>query len=278
MNAPVSDNLPRFQVEDGIGYIRLDDPPRFNSLSPAAFARLREIFAEIHERAHQDIRAVVLTGTGRAFCAGAELSSMFAMGDAAAASSEPETVGRRIARWTRDEGTPAVMEWNNLPVPLVVAVNGVTAGIGMSLALSGDIVVAARSASFTVPFTTVLGIVPDGGLTWQLPRLIGHARSMGLSLLGERLKAEEAERWGLIWRCVDDDALEQTARELALRLAALPRYATDELRRVFRASSGNDFRAQYDLELERNTELLDGPDFQEGLSAFLQKRPPRFQH
>lgn len=273
MDAEVA-GLPRFHVEAGIGYIRLDDPPRFNALSPAAFSRLREIFAEIHERAHHDIRAVVLTGTGRAFCAGAELSSMFAMGQA---SEQGESVGNRIARWTRDDGTPAVMEWNNLPVPLVVAVNGVTAGIGMSLALSGDIVIAARSASFTVPFMTVLGIVPDGGLTWQIPRLIGQARSMAMSLLGERLKAEDAERWGLIWRCVDDEALEQTAREIALKLAALPSYATTELRRVFRASTHNDFTTQYDLELARNTELLDGKEFAEGISAFLAKRPPQFQ-
>ena len=266
--------LPRFHVEHGIGYIRLDDPPRFNSLSPAAFARLREICREIHERAHHDVRAVILTGTGRAFCAGAELSSMFAMGET---GGQAESVGSRIARWTRDEGTPAVMEWNNLPVPLVVAVNGVTAGIGMSLALSGDIVIAARSASFTVPFMTVLGIVPDGGLTWQIPRLIGQARSMALSLLGDRLKAEDAERWGLIWRCVDDEALEKTARDIALKLAALPKYAATELRRVFRASTQNDFVAQYDLELGRNTELLDGKEFAEGISAFLAKRPPQFQ-
>jgi len=271
--------LPQFSVDDeGIGTIRLNNPARLNSLSPQTFTRLGEIFAEIRERAHADVSAVVLTGTGRGFCAGAELSSMFQKADSTASPSEPgQSVGRRIASWTRDEGTPVVMAWNDLPVPLIVAVNGVTAGIGLSLALSGDVVVAARSANFSVPFMTVLGIVPDGGLTWQLPRLVGHARSLGLSLLGERISAEEAERWGLIWRCVDDALLEQTTRTLALRLTRLPTYAIHELRQVFRASYRNDFGQQYDLELSRNTELLDGAAFQEGIEAFLEKRQPQFR-
>lgn len=268
----MTQGLPRFEVEDRIGRITLDDPATFNSLSPAVMVRLGEIFDEVRQRARADIDALVVTGTGRAFCAGAGLGSMFEMGRESGLS-----VGQAIARWTRDKGTPVVMSWSDLPVPMVTAINGVTAGMGMSLALSGDIVIAARSASFKVPFLTGLGILPDCGLTWQLPLLIGSARTRAMALLGDRVTAEQAVEWGMIWRCVDDAELQSEAMKLAHRLAQLPHYAAAELRHLLALSSRQDFAAQYHSELARNTELLDGPEFAEGLSAFFEKREPRFR-
>jgi 2-(1,2-epoxy-1,2-dihydrophenyl)acetyl-CoA isomerase len=268
----MSEGLPRFEVVDGIGRITLDDPATLNSLSPAVFARLGEIFEEVRARADRDLFALVLTGTGRGFCAGAGLSGMVAM-----AREQGGQVGEAIGRWTQVDGTPVVLAWADLPIPMVTAVNGVTAGIGVSLALAGDVVIAARSASFKLPFLTGLGIVPDGGTTWQLPRLIGTARTTAMALLGDRISAEDAERWGLIWRCVDDAQLLDEAQGLARRLAELPRGAAPEVRGLLAAASRNDFATQYHLELARNVERLKRPAFEEGLSAFFEKRAPRFR-
>lgn len=273
MSPGIEDRLPSLHVDAGrIATVRFNDPATLNGFSPAVFARLREILAELSRMAIADqVRAVVLTGSGRAFSAGAELASVFR------AVPEGASVGRHIARFAREEGTPVIVAFSRLPVPLVVAVNGVAAGIGFSLALMGDVVLAGRSASFVVPFMTRLGIVPDGGLSWHLPRLIGHARASALSLLGDRLSAEKAADWGLIWACVDDADLLTAAHEIAVRLAGLPSYAAPEMRGLLAASAANDFSTQYGFELERNEELLDGPAFREGLNAFVDKREPRYR-
>lgn len=274
MSTPeLSGRLPKLWVEDGIGRITLQDPVTYNALSPAAFARLGEIFSEVRERAHRDVHALILTGNGKGFCAGAELGSMFQK----RSPQSTEGVGERIDRWTREEGTPVVKAWADLPVPMVTAVNGVTAGIGLSLALSGDIVIAARSASFAVPFLTVLGIVPDGGTSWILPRLIGPARTRATALLGEKIGAEQAAEWGLIWQCVDDRDLDSEALSIARKLSGLPRYACRELRGLLAESSRRSFSEQYDAELARNAELLNGAEFREGLQAFQDKRRPQFK-
>ena len=264
----VGQRLPSLHVENRIGEIRFNDPATYNALSPAAFGRLREICSDIRRRANRDIGAVVLTGSGKAFCSGAELGSTFASHDA----SSGKSLGKHIAEWTAAEGTPAIMEWKALPLPKVVAVNGVVSGIGLSIALAGDIVVAARSATFSVPYMPVLGLVPDGGLTWLLPRLIGTARSMALTLLGERITAMQAESWGMIWRCVEDRDLRDVTHALATRLASLPDYATSAIRELFAMSWHNEFAAQYDGELKRNTELLDGEAFRQRLRAFLDNK------
>lgn len=262
--------LPSLSVEDGIAIVTLRDPATLNGLSWETFSRLGEIFGELTERAGHELRAVVLTGSGRGFCAGAEIGSVFRSIPAGV------SVGRHIHRMTSEVATPAMMAIHRCPLPLVVAVNGVAAGIGMSIALMGDIVLAARSACFTVPFMTGLGIVPDGGLTWQLPRLVGHARANALCLLGDRISAEQAVEFGLIWRCVDDAKLMEDAIVTARRLARLPAYACGELRAALKHSGNSDYEAQYHYELERNEELLNGADFSEGLSAFVEKRTPRF--
>lgn len=267
------ERLPSFSVDaERIGLIQLNDPATLNGLSLPVFVRLREIIAELHERAARDeVRAVILTGTGRGFCAGAELNSIFR-------SVPPEaSLGAHIGKFGREEGAPIVLALNTLPVPLVVAVNGVAAGMGFSIALMGDVVLAAESASFVVPFMTGLGILPDTGLSSTLPRLIGPARAAALTLLGEKLPAARAAEWGLIWRCVPDTELMSNAHAVALKLARLPAYAASEVRAMLAASMKNSFEEQYHYELDRNEVLLDGADFREGLTAFVEKRTPQYR-
>ncbi len=266
----MTDILPTLAVEARIATVTLRDPATLNGFSPEAFGRLGEIFTELTARAGEDVRAVVITGTGRAFSAGAELNSIFR------SAPEGRSVGRHIAAMAQDIVTPAMMALHRCPLPLVSAINGVAAGIGMSIALKADVVIAARSASFLVPFMTKLGIVPDGGLTWQLPRLIGHARSSAMCLLGEPLSAEDAARTGLIWRCVDDAELQATALAQAQRLARLPAYACTEIRAALQRADYVGYEDHYHYEIARNVELLDGPDFLEGITAFLEKRTPRY--
>jgi 2-(1,2-epoxy-1,2-dihydrophenyl)acetyl-CoA isomerase len=267
----MNDKLPTLRVEDRIAVVQFNDPATFNGLGPDTFERLGQIFQEIETRANKDIDAAVLTGSGKAFSSGAELNAMFQM------VPEGKNVGQHIAEWTRDEGTPVVMQVHRCPVPLVSAVNGVAAGIGMSFALLGDVVLAGKSASFVVPFFTKLGIVPDGGLTWELSRLVGRARASAMCLLGERLGATEAANIGLIWRCVEDGELLTAAIETARKLASLPVNSCPEMRAALDAAHRNSFEDQYHYELHRNEELLNRPAFQEGLRAFSEKRSPRFR-
>lgn len=265
-----TDTLPSFEVQDGIGRITLDDPATLNSLSPASFARLHEIYTEAGERAGRDVHALLLTARGRAFSAGAELSSLSRM-------QGEEPLGHRITRWMREAGNDAVKAWSRPPVPMVTAINGIVVGIAASLALAGDIVIAGRSASFKFPFLTGLGVMPDGGLSWTLPRLVGPARTRAMLLLGERISAEQAAEWGLIWRCVDDADLQAEALKIAERLSRLPHYAAREVRAALLASQHQDFDRQCDYEIERTHVLVEGPEFAEGMKAFVEKREPRFR-
>jgi 2-(1,2-epoxy-1,2-dihydrophenyl)acetyl-CoA isomerase len=163
-----------------------------------------------------------------------------------------------------------------LPMPVVCAVNGPAAGGGLGLALAGDVVLAARSAFFYLPFMAKLGIVPDVGSTWFYQRLLGTGRATALTLLADRLPAEKAAAWGLVWDCVDDTKLMDEALAIAHRLAALPAHAAIETRRAFEAAAGNTLEAQLAYEAERQRELLDRPEFGEGVKAFLEKRAPKF--
>jgi 2-(1,2-epoxy-1,2-dihydrophenyl)acetyl-CoA isomerase len=175
-----------------------------------------------------------------------------------------------------DAGNPLVTGLRTLPVPVVCAVNGAAAGGGVGLALAADIVIAARSAFFYLPFAPALGLVPDLGASWTLPRAVGRARALGLTLLGNKLSAQEAAQWGLIWSCVDDAALADESRQIATRLARLPVHATHEVRELYRASEDNSLQEQLALEMQRQSALADRPAFAEGVRAFLEKRKPRF--
>ena len=200
----------RFETADGIARITLNRPDRLNSFTAQMHAELRDALAQL--AAGGDTRVVLLTGEGRGFCAGQDLSDR-----AVAPGDAPIDLGASIEQNYR----PLVLALRNLPLPVVCAVNGVAAGAGANVALACDIVIAARSASFIQAFCRI-GLVPDSGGTFFLPRLVGNARAMGLALLGDKLSAEDAETWGLIWKCVDDGELATTVDTLLEQLAQAP--------------------------------------------------------
>jgi 2-(1,2-epoxy-1,2-dihydrophenyl)acetyl-CoA isomerase len=210
------------------------------------------------------IRAVVITGSGRGFCAGQDLSDPAMVGKV--------DVGAVVERFYR----PLALRVRTMPVPVVAAVNGVAAGAGANLALCCDFVVAARSASFIQAFSKI-ALVPDCGGTWLLPRLVGRARALGLAMTGDKLPADEAQRMGMIWQCVDDVALMDTVMALATRLAALPSRALAETRRALDAAVCMDFGDAITLEANAQRELGSAADFAEGVAAFFAKRPPVFR-
>ncbi|HVC12077.1 MAG TPA: 2-(1,2-epoxy-1,2-dihydrophenyl)acetyl-CoA isomerase PaaG, partial [Burkholderiales bacterium] len=212
------------------------------------------------------IRCVLLTGAGRGFCAGQDLSEREVKGGDA-----PIDLSVTISSYYN----PLVRRMRALPKPIVCAVNGVAAGAGASIALACDLVLAARSASFIQAFARI-GLVPDSGGTYFLPRLVGRARAMGLALLGDKLAAEDAERWGMIWKCVDDDKLPEEAAQLAQTLARGPTRGYGLIKRALEASTGNTLDAQLELERDLQREAGFSGDYREGVAAFLAKRKPEF--
>lgn len=253
-----------FSVSGGVAEITLNRPSRLNSFNESMHRALHEAIA----RAGTDaaIRSVLLTGAGRAFCAGQDLQERNL-----APGAPPPDLGESLAA----NYNPLVRSLRELPKPIVCAVNGVAAGAGASLAFACDIVVAARSASFVMAFSRI-GLVPDAGGTWFLPRLAGDARARALAMLGERVGAEQAESWGLIWRCVDDGRIMSEGRALARQLAESPTRALAGIKRALAAGATNDLAAQLDLERELQRELGFSDDYREGVNAFKEKRPPRF--
>lgn len=259
-----------FEVADGIATLTLNEPSRFNPISPG----MQKGCLEALERVREDtsVRALILTGSGKAFCSGADLSAFDP-------DQRPDTshgAGSVIGDMMAEAGNPLVLGLRTLPVPVVCAVNGAAAGGGVGLALAADIVIAARSSYFYLPFAPALGLVPDLGASWAVPRAVGHARAMGLTLLGNRLPAEDAARWGLIWACVDDGALVDDSCQTARRLSQLPPHAVREVRDLYRASEGNSLTDQLAFEMVRQRELANRPTFVEGVRAFLLKRKPQF--
>ena len=241
--------------------LTLNRPAALNSFTAAMHERLLPAL----EAAAADaaVRAVLITGAGRGFCAGQDLNDP--------AMAEGVDVGAVVARFYR----PLALRVRTMPVPVIAAVNGVAAGAGANFALCCDLVVAARSASFVQAFSKI-ALVPDCGGTWLLPRLVGRARALGLAMTGEKLSAEEAQRIGLIWQCVDDGALMETAMMLAQRLVALPSKALAETRRTIDAAMTLEFDAALLQEAGAQTALGHAHDFAEGVAAFRAKRAPRF--
>jgi len=254
----------RLELADGCAMITLNRPERLNSFNPEMHQRLRDALDEIERR--EDLRAVLLAGAGRAFCSGQDLSERRAAPDA-----PPPDLGASLDA----NFNPLVRRLRALPKPVVCAVNGIAAGAGANIALACDIVLAARSASFIQAFCK-LGLVPDSGGTYFLPRLVGGARAMGLALLGERLTAEEAERMGLIWKCVDDARLAEDSRGLARHLATQPTRGLAAIKQALQASPANSLDEQLDLERDLQRALGRTADYREGVTAFFEKRPPRF--
>jgi 2-(1,2-epoxy-1,2-dihydrophenyl)acetyl-CoA isomerase len=260
--------LVQVQRDGDIAIVTLDHPARLNPISAVLQTSLRRVLADL--AADNAVRAMVLTGAGRAFCSGADLTGMIP-DDGSGRSRGQQAADAMHAMTNR-----MVLDLRELPMPVVCAINGVAAGGGLGLALAGDVVLAARSAYFYLPFMAKLGIVPDVGSTWFYQRLLGSGRATALTLLGDRLPADKAAAWGLVWDCVDDAQLMPEALAIARRLAALPAHAALETRRAYDAAAGNTLAEQLAYEAERQRELLDTPDFEEGVRAFLEKRPPSF--
>ncbi|WP_454885168.1 enoyl-CoA hydratase-related protein [Sphingomonas oryzagri] len=252
----------RFERADAVATVTIDRPDTLNALAPQTLAELIHAFDRIRDEGFA--RAALLTGAGRAFCSGADLS---------AAQGEDGTADRGAQLETGFN--PLLERMHDLPVPLVTAVNGAAAGGGCGYALAGDIVIAARSAYFLQPFARI-GLVPDVGSTWLLPRLAGRARATAMMMLGERVSAEQALDWGLIWQMVEDEALMPTARALAARLAAGPTIAYGLMRRAI--ADGLASTLGESLERERRDQQTAGytDDHAEGVRAFREKREPRF--
>jgi 2-(1,2-epoxy-1,2-dihydrophenyl)acetyl-CoA isomerase len=253
-----------FSSEGGIARLTLNRPDRMNSFNDAMHAEVRDALA--HVKADASLRVLLLTGAGRAFCAGQDLGDR-----AVAPGAEPVDLGASIERNYR----PLVLALRRLPLPVVCAVNGVAAGAGANIALACDIVVAAKSGSFIQAFCKI-GLIPDSGGTYFLPRLVGTARAIGLSMLGERLIAEQAAEWGLIWQCVDDAELHETVEKLLRTLAGAPTAGLAATKRALYASAGNSLETQLDLERDLQRELGRSVDYREGVAAFTAKRAPRF--
>jgi 2-(1,2-epoxy-1,2-dihydrophenyl)acetyl-CoA isomerase len=249
----------------GVLSLTLNRPDKLNAFNPEMHRLLREALEEARDE--PGVRAVLLTGSGGGFCAGQDLSERNVGADAA-----PIDLSVSLG----SNYNPLVRRLRALPKPVVCAVNGVAAGAGANIALACDIVLAARSASFVQSFSR-LGLVPDSGGTYFLPRLVGSARAMGLALLGERLSAEEAERWGLIWKAVEDERLVEEATGIAQTLAAGPTKGYGLIKQAIQASAGNSLDAQLDLERDLQREAGFSEDYREGVAAFMQKRKPQYK-
>jgi 2-(1,2-epoxy-1,2-dihydrophenyl)acetyl-CoA isomerase len=251
-------------LETGVLTITLNRPDKLNAFNPEMHEELR---AALEQADEPEVRAVLLTGAGRAFCAGQDLSTR---------KVSPGAAPIDLAVSLGNYYNPLVRRLRELPKPVVCAVNGTAAGAGANIALACDLVIAARSASFVQAFSKI-GLLPDSGGTWFLPRLAGSARAMGLALLGERLSAEDAAAWGLIWKVVDDDALATEATAIAKQLATGPTTGYGLIKQALLASATNSLDAQ--LELERDLQRKAGfsEDYREGVTAFLEKRKPVFK-
>ncbi|SCX73309.1 enoyl-CoA hydratase-related protein [Variovorax sp. EL159] len=249
--------------------LSLNRPAALNSFTTELHA---ELLAALSQAATDDtVRCVVLTGAGRAFCAGQDLADPSVAPDPTPGAA-PKDLGHVISTYY----APLVDMLRSMPVPVIAAVNGVAAGAGANLALCCDLVVAGRSASFIQAFTKI-GLVPDTGGTWLLPRLVGPARALGIAMLGDKLPAEEAARIGLIWQCVDDAALADTVASLASRLAAMPTRALVATRHAMAAAQNTDLDTALAEEARIQREMGNANDYREGVEAFRAKRAPQFK-
>lgn len=251
-----------FTLEGGVAKLTLNRPDKLNSFTDAMH---EEVAGALDKAVKDGARVLLLTGAGRGFCTGQDLSA------------RPFVPGEKIDGGASLENhyNPLMRKLAALPFPFLCAVNGVAAGAGANIALAADMVIAAKSARFIQAFAK-LGLVPDAGGTWMLPRLAGQARAMGLMLTGEPLSAQQAFEWGLIWKVVEDSELPAQAGVLAAQLAAAPTRALAAIRRALRGSWNGSFDAQLDLERDLQREMAQTSDYREGLSAFLEKRLPKF--
>jgi 2-(1,2-epoxy-1,2-dihydrophenyl)acetyl-CoA isomerase len=254
----------QFEREAGIARLTLDRPDRLNSFT----VQMHEEVAEALETAASDpaVRIILLTGAGRGFCAGQDLSDR-----SVAPGGAPVDLGTSVELYY----APLIRRITSLPKPVICAVNGVAAGAGANIALACDIVIAARSARFIQSFANI-GLIPDSGGTWILPRLVGQARALGLALTGEPLDAGTAVEWGLIWKCVDDEALASEADKIAKRFALGATRGLAATKALIRTASLHSLDAQLVRERDVMSELGASDDYREGVAAFMEKRKPAF--
>jgi 2-(1,2-epoxy-1,2-dihydrophenyl)acetyl-CoA isomerase len=251
----------QFELHDRIARITLNRPNRLNSFNSQMHEELRDALAKLG-----DARVVVLTGAGRGFCAGQDLNDR-----AVTAEGQPVDLGMTVeTSWN-----PLIRTLTTMPQPVIARVNGVAAGAGANVALACDIVVAARSARFIQSFSAI-GLIPDSGGTWVLPRLIGQARALALALTGEPLSAEKAEEWGMIWKCVDDEALDSEVDAIAHKLASLPPLGLASIKTMMRETWAHTLDQELDRQRDAMRRLGFSQDYREGVAAFLEKREPNF--
>jgi len=250
--------------DNGLATLTLNAPDRLNAVSRKMIAEIKQCWEEL--AADTSVRCVLLTGAGRGFCAGADLA-------------DPD----REVSATADSGAalekffnPVIRAMRTIPKPVVSAVNGVAAGVGMSFALASDIAIAGKSASFLQAFARI-GLLPDGGSTWFLPRLVGDQRARALAMLAPQISAQQAKDWGLIWDVVDDAELMSKATEIARKLADGPTLALARIKDALNQSTGNDLSRQLDVERDAQRFLGKSEDFKEGVMAFLAKRKAEFK-
>ena len=251
-------------MADGLATVTLNAPDKLNAVSRKMIAELKECWEGLANDA--SVRAVLLTGAGRGFCAGADLADPDRESGAVADS------GAALDKFFN----PVIRTMRAMPKPIVAAVNGVAAGVGMSFAMAADIAIAGKSASFLQAFARI-GLLPDGGSTWFLPRLVGDARARALAMLAPQISAEQAKQWGLIWDVVEDADLMKSATEVARRLADGPTLSLARIKEAMNRAATQPLSAQLDIERDFQRELGKSADFKEGVAAFLAKRKPTFK-
>jgi 2-(1,2-epoxy-1,2-dihydrophenyl)acetyl-CoA isomerase len=249
-----------FSNESGIARLTLNRPDRLNSFTVEMHEEVADALGKL-----DGVRVLVLTGAGRGFCAGQDL------GDRAVAPGQSVDLGESVEQ----RYNPLIRRLTSLPFPVIARVNGVAAGAGANLALACDIVIAAKSAKFIQSFASI-GLIPDSGGTWVLPRLVGQARALGLALTAEPLPADKAAEWGLIWKAVDDEALDSEVDALAARFAAAPTRGLARIKKMIRESWGHGLDEELDLQRDSMRELGYSDDYREGVAAFMEKRKPSF--
>jgi 2-(1,2-epoxy-1,2-dihydrophenyl)acetyl-CoA isomerase len=253
-----------FDLQDGVARLTLNRPDKLNSFNVAMHEEVRDAIERA--RSSGTSRVLIITGAGRGFCAGQDLSDR---------AVTPGGKGVDLGESIELRYKPLVLSLRKLPMPVIAAVNGVAAGAGANIAFACDLVIAARSASFIQSFSK-LGLIPDSGGTWSLPRLAGTARAIGLAFLGDKLSAEQAAQWGLIWRCVEDAELAATVDQLAQQLAIAPTRGFARTKDAIYSSGQRTLEEQLDIERDYQRELGYSADYAEGVAAFMAKRAPNF--
>lgn len=254
-----------FEITDGVAVLTLNRPDSLNSFNTDMHAEMRDALKQVKTNA--EVRCLLITGNGRGFCAGQDLSDR---------NVDPGAEMPNLGESIEKNYNPMIRTISGLEMPVICAVNGVAAGAGANIALACDIVLASKAASFIQAFCKI-GLVPDSGGTWTLPRAVGFPRAMALSMLGDKLSAEQAEQWGMIWKTYEPEELKDAALAMAKQLATQPTKGLALIKRAIQASANNSFDEQLDLERDLQTLAGRTEDYREGVAAFMNKRQPEFQ-